>query len=108
MNLVGKDKLAIVKSLRAEVSVEKITLVEEVERLTHTLREAEDTVKMQLSQVSLRFDFFRCEILTIYQINTLLLDKVNLQSDGIDQRDKLLSREQDFGSVLLILDSDRC
>lgn len=29
------------------------------------------------------------------QINTLLLDKVNLQSDGIDQRDKLISKEQE-------------
>ncbi len=36
------------------------------------------------------------------QINTLLLEKVNLQSEGIGQREKMLERERNltFVSVL--------
>lgn len=33
------------------------------------------------------------------QINGLLLEKVNLQSDSIGQREKMLQRERDFGYV---------
>lgn len=31
------------------------------------------------------------------QINGLLLEKVNMQSDGLDQRDRMLQRERDIG-----------
>lgn len=34
------------------------------------------------------------------QINGLLLEKVNLQSEGIGHREKLLQRERDLGCVL--------
>ncbi len=33
------------------------------------------------------------------QVNALLLEKVNLQSDGIGQREKMLQRERDWGYV---------
>ena len=53
VNLVDKDKLDIVKSLRAEIEVGKESLNEEVGRLTRELSVAEDTISMQLSQVRL-------------------------------------------------------
>jgi len=34
------------------------------------------------------------------QVNALLLEKVNLQSEGIGHREKMLQRERDFGCVL--------
>ena len=33
------------------------------------------------------------------QVNALLLEKVNLQSEGIGHREKMLQRERDFGYV---------
>ena len=51
MNLVDKDRLDIIESLRAEVSIEKEALAAEVERLTRALGKSEDSVQMQLSQV---------------------------------------------------------
>ena len=33
------------------------------------------------------------------QVNALLLEKVNLQSEGIGQREKMLQRERDWGCV---------
>ena len=33
------------------------------------------------------------------QVNALLLEKVNLQSEGLDQRDRMLQRERDIGYV---------
>lgn len=80
MTLVGKDQLDILKSLRESVSTEKDALAEELKRLKALLQTAEDRVQMQLSQV-----------------NTLLMEKVSLQSDGIDQRDKMLEKEKDLG-----------
>jgi protein HOOK3 len=51
-----------------------------VERLKTQLKELNDKNRMQLEQV-----------------NALLLEKVNLQSDGIGQRERMLQRERDFG-----------
>lgn len=80
VTLVGKDQLDILKLLRESVSTEKIALKEELNRLKTSLQAAEDSMQMQLSQV-----------------NTLLMEKVSLQSDGIDQRDKMLEKEKDLG-----------
>lgn len=87
---MNKNQLEILKSLRASVSIEKDSLSEEVKRLKSELQSSEDKIQMQLSQV-----------------NSLLMEKVNLQTDGIDQREKLLERERDMGLVILDLRSMR-
>jgi len=80
--LVNRDQLDILSSLRESVNDDKLALEEEVNRLRQQLREAAEKNKMQLEQ-----------------INSLLLEKVNLQSEGIGQREKMLQRERDFGCV---------
>ena len=80
--LVNRDQLEILSSLRESVNDDKVALEEEVNRLKQQLREASEKNKMQLEQ-----------------INSLLLEKVNLQSEGIGQREKMLQRERDFGYV---------
>jgi protein HOOK3 len=80
--LVNRDQLDILASLRESVNDDKVALEGEVARLQQQLREAVDKNKMQLEQ-----------------INSLLLEKVNLQSEGIGQRERMLQRERDFGCV---------
>lgn len=80
--LVNKDQVDILASLRESVNDDKVALEEEVTRLQQQLKEAAEKNKMQLEQ-----------------INGLLLEKVNLQSEGIGQREKMLQRERDFGCV---------
>ncbi|KAH9180390.1 HOOK-domain-containing protein [Lactarius sanguifluus] len=80
--LVNRDQLDILSSLRESVNDDKVALEEEVNGLKQQLREASEKNKMQLEQ-----------------INSLLLEKVNLQSDGIGQREKMLQRERDFGDL---------
>lgn len=77
MALVDKDQLDILASLRASVSVEKVSLQADVAKLTSSVEELSQKNAMQLSQ-----------------INSLLLDKFNLQSDGLSQREKMLERLQ--------------
>jgi protein HOOK3 len=67
-------------SLRESVNEDKVALEEEVAGLQ--LKEASGRNKMQQEQ-----------------INSLLLEKVNSQSEGINQRVKMLQRERDFGCV---------
>lgn len=80
MNLVHKDQLEILATLRESVNEDKAGLESEVQRLHDQIRELSDKNKMQLEQ-----------------INALLLDKVNLQSEGLDHRDRMLQRERDLG-----------
>lgn len=80
--LVNKDQVDILASLRESVNEDKVALEEEVAHLQHQVKEAAERNKMQLEQ-----------------INSLLLEKVNLQSEGINQREKMLQRERDFGCV---------
>lgn len=61
---------------------DKAALEADIERLTNQNRELNDKNRMQLEQV-----------------NALLLEKVNLQSEGIGNREKMLQRERDFGYV---------
>ena len=82
MTLVNRDQLDILKTLRETVSEDKAELEAEVERLRNQIKELSDKNKMQLEQ-----------------INGLLLEKVNLQSEGLDQRDRMLQRECAIGSV---------
>jgi protein HOOK3 len=80
VNLVNKDQLEILATLRESVNQDKTGLEQDMERLRNQIKELSEKNRMQLEQV-----------------NALLLEKVNLQSDGIGQREKMLQRERDFG-----------
>jgi len=80
VNLVNKDQLEILATLRESVNEDKAGLEADVERMQKQLTELKEKNKMQLEQV-----------------NGLLMEKVNLQSEGIGQREKMLERERDFG-----------
>jgi protein HOOK3 len=82
VNLVNKDQLDILASLRESVNEDKTVLEADMERLKGRLKNSSDKNRMQLEQ-----------------INALLLEKVNLQSDGIGQRERMLQRERDLGWV---------
>ncbi|TCD63888.1 hypothetical protein EIP91_004797 [Steccherinum ochraceum] len=82
LNLVNKDQLEILATLRESVNEDKAGLETEVQRLVDQIKELSDKNKMQLEQ-----------------INGLLLEKVNMQSDGLDQRDRMLQRERDIGDL---------
>ncbi|KAI1790752.1 HOOK-domain-containing protein [Ganoderma leucocontextum] len=82
LTLVNRDQLDILKTLRESVDEDKAELEAEVERLRTLIKELSDKNKMQLEQV-----------------NGLLLEKVNLQSEGIDQRDRMLQRERAIGDL---------
>ena len=79
MNLVNKDQLDILATLRESVNKDKAVLESEVSRLHDQIKDLSDKNKMQLEQ-----------------INGLLLEKINLQSEGIGQREKMLERERNF------------
>ena len=83
MTLVNKDQLDILATLRESVNEDKAELESEVTRLQTQVKELSDKNKMQLEQ-----------------INGLLLEKINLQSEGIGQREKMLERERNFRCVL--------
>ncbi|KAL1947543.1 hypothetical protein VTO73DRAFT_13267 [Trametes versicolor] len=82
LTLVNKDQLDILATLRESVNEDKVELEAEVERLRGQIKELADKNKMQLEQ-----------------INGLLLEKVNLQSEGLDQRDRMLQRERAIGDL---------
>ncbi|KAI0822627.1 HOOK-domain-containing protein [Trametes gibbosa] len=82
LTLVNKDQLDILATLRESVNEDKVELEAEVERLRTQIKELADKNKMQLEQ-----------------INGLLLEKVNLQSEGLDQRDRMLQRERAIGDL---------
>ncbi|KAG6910913.1 hypothetical protein DXG01_006596 [Tephrocybe rancida] len=82
LNLVNKDQLDILATLRESVNEDKAALEEDVERLKKQNKDLGDKNRMQLEQV-----------------NALLLEKVNLQSEGIGHREKMLQRERDFGDL---------
>ncbi|KAI0340691.1 HOOK-domain-containing protein [Trametopsis cervina] len=82
LNLVHKDQLEILATLRESVNEDKAGLETEVQHLHDQIRDLSDKNKMQLEQ-----------------INALLLEKVNLQSEGLDQRDRMLQRERAIGDL---------
>ncbi|KZV69058.1 HOOK-domain-containing protein [Peniophora sp. CONT] len=82
LNLVNKDQLDILASLRESVNEDKSALELEVSRLEERIKELEERNRLQLEQ-----------------INGLLLEKVNLQSDSIGQRERMLQRERDMGDL---------
>lgn len=77
---MNKDQLEILASLRDSVNEDKAGLEADVDRLKKHIKELSEKNRMQLEQV-----------------NTLLLEKINLQSEGIGHREKLLQKERDFG-----------
>ena len=85
VNLVNKDQLEILSSLRESVNEEKAGLESDVQKMQDQIKDLSVKNKMQLEQ-----------------INGLLLEKINLQSEGIGQREKMLERERNFRSVIPI------
>lgn len=86
VNLINKDQVEILASLRESVNEDKAFLEAETDRLKKQIKELGEKNRMQLEQV-----------------NALLLEKVNLQSDGIGQRERMLQRERDIGFALTSL-----
>ncbi|KIL69547.1 hypothetical protein M378DRAFT_69226 [Amanita muscaria Koide BX008] len=82
LTLINKDQLDILATLRESVNEDKVALEADIERLKKLNRELNDKNRMQLEQV-----------------NSLLFEKVNLQSEGIGQREKMLLRERDWGDL---------
>ena len=82
VTLVNKDQLDILASLRESVNEDKAEIEADLKKIKNQLKDANDKNKMQLEQ-----------------INVLLLEKVNLQGDSIDVREKMLARERDFRCV---------
>lgn len=82
VNLVNKDQLDILASLRESVNEDKAGLETDIEKLKKANKELSDKNRMQLEQV-----------------NVLLLERVNMQSESIGHREKMLQRERDFGDL---------
>jgi protein HOOK3 len=82
VNLVNKDQLDILASLRESVNEDKAELEADVEKLKKANKELNEKNRMQLEQV-----------------NALLLEKVSMQSENIGHREKMLQRERDFGDL---------
>ncbi|PWN44214.1 HOOK-domain-containing protein [Ceraceosorus guamensis] len=82
LTLVNKDQVDILHTLRASVDVEKADLEGVVSRLREQLKSVEEQKRMQTDQ-----------------INKLLMEKVDLQSEGIGQREEALRRERNLGEL---------
>jgi len=82
VTLVNKDQLDILASLRESVNEDKAELEADLKKIKDQLQDASDKNRMQIEQ-----------------INALLLEKVNLQGDSIDVRERMLARERDFRYV---------
>ena len=79
---MNKDQLEILSSLRESVNEEKAGLESDLRKLQDQIKDLSVKNKMQLEQ-----------------INGLLLEKINLQNEGIGQREKMLERERNFRSA---------
>ncbi|KAG8879922.1 hypothetical protein FRB98_005456 [Tulasnella sp. 332] len=86
LNLVNKDQLDILASLRESVNEDKAGLESELNILQGQLRDLKDKNRMQLEQ-----------------INSLLMEKVDLQSESIGHREKMLEREKTFGDLRAVI-----
>ncbi|CAD6888302.1 unnamed protein product [Tilletia controversa] len=82
LTLVNKDQMEILRTLRASVDIEKQDLDKMVAKLRDELRTAEDRNTMFMQQV-----------------NSLLMEKVDLQTEGITQREEALRRERNLGEL---------
>lgn len=70
---MDKDQVQVLAKLRESVAEDKMSLEAQAHDLKAEVAKLSETSAMQLSQ-----------------INTLLMDKITLQDDGIAQRDRLL------------------
>ncbi|KIM31999.1 hypothetical protein M408DRAFT_64288 [Serendipita vermifera MAFF 305830] len=86
LNLVNKDQVDILHSLRETLNQDKEALESEVTALRKQLADVSDKNKMQLEQV-----------------NSLLMEKVSMQSEGLEQRERMLQREREHGDLRMIL-----
>lgn len=86
VNLVNKDQVDILHSLRETLNQDKEALEAELVALHVQLTELSDKNKMQLEQV-----------------NSLLMEKVSMQSEGLEQRERMLQREREHGDLRMIL-----
>ncbi|KZO93191.1 HOOK-domain-containing protein [Calocera viscosa TUFC12733] len=82
LNLVNKDQLEILASLRASVSSDNAGLSSELDRVKQVEKDLREKNRMQMEQV-----------------NTLLMEKIELQGEGIGQREAMLRRERDIGDL---------
>ncbi|PWN51410.1 hypothetical protein IE53DRAFT_51456 [Violaceomyces palustris] len=80
--LVNKDQVDILHSLRASVDVEKNELEAALKKVRLELGKAEEQNRMYMAQV-----------------NSLLMEKVDLQTEGIGQREEALRRERNLGEL---------
>ncbi|KAK4333566.1 HOOK protein-domain containing protein [Rhodotorula toruloides] len=88
VNLVNKDQLEILHSLRASVSSEKSALEAEVDKLKKTVRDMEEKSRAHVAEV-----------------NALLMEKIELQGEGIGRRERELQREREYGDLRASLSS---
>lgn len=86
VNLVNKDQVDILHSLRETLNQDKEALEAEVTSLRGQISELSDKNTMHLEQV-----------------NSLLMEKVSMQTDGLGQREKMLEREREFSDLRMIL-----
>lgn len=86
VNLVNKDQLDILHSLRETLNQDKEALEAEVTSLRVQVAELSDKNKMHLEQV-----------------NSLLMEKVSMQTDGLGQRERMLEREREFSDLRMVL-----
>ncbi|CAG8687283.1 15541_t:CDS:2, partial [Acaulospora colombiana] len=86
LNLVNKDQVEILHSLRETLNQDKEALESEVNTLRGQLTEVSDKNKMLLEQV-----------------NSLLMEKVTMQTDGLGQRERMLERERELGDLRMVL-----
>ena len=86
MNLVNKDQVEILHSLRETLNQDKEALEAEITSLRSQLSDVSDKNKMHLEQV-----------------NTLLMEKVSMQTDGLGQRERMLEREREMGDLRMVL-----
>lgn len=80
--LVNQDQLDVLRQLRTSVDQEKAELHEQNARLRSELSESQDRNDMLVKQV-----------------NGLLMDKIDLQSQSIGQREEALKRERNLGEL---------
>ena len=85
VNLVNKDQLDILASLRESVNEDKNVLESQLRKLQSQLQDEKEKNKKHLEH-----------------INDLLREKVDLQSEGIGQREKMLERERNLTFVFVL------
>ncbi|KAJ1021627.1 hypothetical protein NDA16_003764 [Ustilago loliicola] len=82
LTLVNKDQVDILHSLRASMEGDKDELEANVKKLKTELASVSEQNRMYMAQV-----------------NALLMEKVDLQAEGIGQRDEALKRERTLGEL---------